>query len=84
VVLDHAVLQGVVVSLFSVSNCLGRMSTAFLPERLAGGRIIPRTHFLALGCLATAATSFMDAVSSLDLLPYTSLCTGAPARAPSV
>ena len=70
-------IQGVTVSLFSVTNCLGRMSTAFLPERLANGRVIPRTHFLVLGCLATAATSMLDAVSTLDMMPYTSLATGA-------
>lgn len=72
-----ACLQGVIVSLFSVTNCLGRMSTAFLPERLANGMVIPRTHFLVLGCAATAATSFLDAISTLDMMPYTSLATGA-------
>ena len=63
-------------SLFSVANCLGRMSTALLPERLANGHVMPRTYFLTLGCLATALTSVMDAVSTVDMLPYTSLCTG--------
>ena len=71
-------MQGVVVSVFSVANCLGRMSTAFLPEEVPKGRVVPRTHFLVLCCAATSAVALLDAVSTLDMLPYTALITGAP------
>lgn len=77
-------MQGVVVSIFSVANCIGRMTTALLPERV-GDHIIPRTHFLVAGCLATALAALMDAFSSLDMLPYTALVTGAsPMTCPRV
>lgn len=67
------------VSVFSVANALGRMSIAFVPEELPGGRLLPRTHVLVIGCLATAGTCALDAVTPLQLLPYVSLATGAPA-----
>jgi hypothetical protein len=76
-----SVLQGVVVSIFSVANCVGRMSTASLPETLFG-HTLPRTHFFVLGCFATGAAAFIDAVSTLSMLPYTALVTGVSTGSP--
>jgi hypothetical protein len=70
-------LQSVVVSLFSVANCLGRMATAFVREELWGFRM-PRTHYLVASCAAAAAASLLDAYATVATLPYAALVTGLP------
>lgn len=73
-------MQSVVVSIFSVANCLGRMSTAFSHERLFGKRV-PRTHFLVISCFAAAAAALLDAYATVPLLPWAAAATGAPKAA---
>jgi hypothetical protein len=69
-------MQSVIVSNFSVFNCMGRMSTAFLPDRM-GNKIVARTDFLVLGHVACAACSLLAAHSCISSLPFVAVCTGA-------
>ena len=68
-------MQSVIVSNFSVFNCIGRMSTTFLPERLFN-RAIVRTDFLAVGSLLSAVCSFLAAWSTAGSLPLVAIISG--------
>ena len=74
----RARLQAILVSVYSVANCVGRFSTAFVPEKAFREFGIARTHFLSIisGLLAGAMT--LNAYYTLNLLPLCSFVTGKP------
>jgi hypothetical protein len=70
-------VQSVIVSNFSVFNCIGRMSTTFLPDRL-WNRAMARTDFLVMGHVLSAACSLLAAHATINSLPMIAIFTGAP------
>lgn len=58
----------VLVSLFSVSNCAGRMAFGYIPERLLHARGTPRLLFLPLVSLLTAGTFLVLGFAHLPAL----------------
>ena len=65
------------VSAYSVASCVGRFTTAFVPERAFKEHGIARTHFLWVIALLAACVSVGNAFYDLDSLPANSLLTGA-------
>ncbi|DBA83628.1 hypothetical protein WJX77_000101 [Trebouxia sp. C0004] len=60
--------QAVFVSLFSVSNCAGRLLLGYIPERMLHARGTPRCIFLILISALSAVAVCFNAFASLPLL----------------
>lgn len=68
--------QAVFVSLFSVSNCAGRLLLGYIPERLLHARGTPRCIFLILISALSALAVCFNAFASLPLLFPASIMAG--------
>ncbi len=56
----------VFVSVFSIANCLGRLCSGFLPDRLMSERDMPRTVSLIFLSALTFAACLLNAFARLD------------------
>ncbi|DBA71965.1 TPA: hypothetical protein ACH3X2_010713 [Trebouxia sp. C0005] len=68
--------QAVFVSLFSVSNCAGRLLLGYIPERLLHAHGTPRCVFLILISALSALAVCFNAFASLPLLFPASIMAG--------
>lgn len=68
-------MQSVIVSNFSVFNCIGRMSTTFLLDKIFNCHVA-RTDFLVMGNVCSAVCSLLAARSTIDSLPLIAIVSG--------
>ncbi|KAK9831891.1 hypothetical protein WJX81_006335 [Elliptochloris bilobata] len=68
--------QSVFISVYSIANCLGRLTSGFLPDRLLRLHNVPRTvSLVALAALAVGA-ALLNAFATLPLLGLAAFLSG--------
>lgn len=68
--------RAVFVSMFSIANCLGRLASGFIPDKLMRKRSMPRTTSLVFLSGLTLLAALLNAVQSPEILGVASLLSG--------